>query len=388
MEKNVQIYLVGGAVRDQLLGHPYHERDWVVVGATPEWMLAQGFRAVGKDFPVFIHPTTGEEYALARTERKTAPGYTGFVFHAAPDVSLEQDLCRRDLTINAMAQNAQGELIDPYHGQQDLQARILRHVSAAFVEDPVRILRVARFLARYHRYGFSVAAETLQLMQHMVQHGEVQALTAERVWQELQRALGEDYPRAFFTSLQGCGALSLLFPCLEQNTQALGVLDAMCAQSQAPILRFAALFAAATADKAELQQLVQRYRIPNAYSQLAQLAQQHRRYYPDVLQATAAELLAFLEKADGFRQPQRLLELLEVLRAIHGDSDTVRSDRLQHAYRVASAVAVADVLQAGFTGQAIATELQRRRIAALAEQIAVSSRSEGSQEGHTGWPAA
>ena len=212
----MKIYLVGGAVRDQLLGLPVKERDWVVVGETPETMQARGFRAVGKHFPVFLHPDTHEEYALARTERKTAPGYRGFDVYAAPDITLEEDLLRRDLTINAMAMDIEGRLIDPYHGRQDLEARTLRHVSPAFSEDPVRILRVARLAARYAHLRFRVAGETQALMRKMVDLGEVNALVAERVWAELQRALAETTPVAFFETLRSCSAHARLFPEIER----------------------------------------------------------------------------------------------------------------------------------------------------------------------------
>ncbi|MDP1634710.1 MAG: multifunctional CCA addition/repair protein, partial [Gallionellaceae bacterium] len=209
MKSEPRIYCVGGAVRDRLLGLPVQDHDWVVVGSTPEAMAAQGFQPVGKDFPVFLHPQTHEEYALARTERKTAPGYRGFVVHAAPDVTLEQDLLRRDFTLNAIAQDADGKLIDPYGGVADLRAGILRHVSIAFSEDPVRILRAARFVARF---GFSIAPETLQLMRDMVSNGEADALVAERVWQELARGLMEKMPSRFFTTLRECGALARILP--------------------------------------------------------------------------------------------------------------------------------------------------------------------------------
>jgi len=209
-ERRVKIYCVGGAVRDALLGLPVQDHDWVVVGATPEQMLAQGFRPVGRDFPVFLHPQTHEEYALARTERKTAPGYAGFVFHAAADVTLEQDLARRDLTINAIAQDEQGALIDPYGGRADLANKILRHVSPAFAEDPVRILRLARFAARFA--DFSIAPETVELMRKMVDNGEVDALVPERVWQELARGLMERSPSRMFLTLRECGALQKLLP--------------------------------------------------------------------------------------------------------------------------------------------------------------------------------
>jgi len=213
----MEIYLVGGAVRDLLLGLPVKERDWVVVGSTPEEMIELGYTRVGKDFPVFLHPETREEYALARTERKTGPGYTGFDFHAAPDVSLEEDLQRRDLTINAMAENADGELIDPYDGRNDLDLGRLRHVSPAFAEDPVRILRVARFAARFAQWGFSVAHDTNALMRNMVAAGEVDHLVPERVWAELAKALAYDNPEKFFTVLHGCNALTVLFPEIEAD---------------------------------------------------------------------------------------------------------------------------------------------------------------------------
>lgn len=211
----MQVYLVGGAVRDQLLGHPYHEKDYVVVGATPEQLLAQGFQPVGKDFPVFLHPETKDEYALARTERKSGHGYHGFEFYTDSTVTLEQDLIRRDLTINAIAMDDEGTLYDPYGGQRDLELRVLRHVSDAFVEDPLRVLRVARFSARYKTLGFTVAEETLALMQQLADSGELEALTPERVWKETSRALMEDHADEYFEVLRRCGALKVLFPEIE-----------------------------------------------------------------------------------------------------------------------------------------------------------------------------
>lgn len=211
----MQVYLVGGAVRDHLLGHPYHEKDYVVVGATPEQLLVQGFQPVGKDFPVFLHPETKDEYALARTERKSGHGYHGFEFHTDPSVTLEQDLIRRDLTINAMAMDNDGNVYDPYGGQQDLCNKVLRHVSDAFVEDPLRVLRIARFAARYHALGFVVAPETLLLMQELAESGELDALTPERVWKETSRALMEAHADAYFETLRTCGALKVLFPELD-----------------------------------------------------------------------------------------------------------------------------------------------------------------------------
>lgn len=208
----MQVYLVGGAVRDRILGHPVVEKDYVVVGATPDQLIAQGFQPVGKDFPVFLHPETKEEYALARTERKSGHGYHGFEFFTAPDVSLEEDLIRRDLTINAMAMDDEGQVIDPYHGLEDINQKILRHVSDAFIEDPLRVLRVARFAARYHAYGFQVADETLDLMRKLAQSGELNTLTPERVWKETSRALMEEHADIYFDVLRQCGALKVLFP--------------------------------------------------------------------------------------------------------------------------------------------------------------------------------
>lgn len=211
----MRVYLVGGAVRDQLLDHPYHEKDYVVVGATPEQLLMQGYQPVGKDFPVFLHPQTKEEYALARTERKSGQGYHGFEFYTDQSVTLEEDLIRRDLTINAMAMDDEGNLYDPYHGQHDLKNRILRHVSQAFVEDPLRVLRIARFAARYKALGFSVAAETLTLMRTLAESGELNTLTPERVWKETARALMENHADEYFEILRQCGALKVLFPELD-----------------------------------------------------------------------------------------------------------------------------------------------------------------------------
>ena len=211
----MRVYLVGGAVRDHLLGHPYHEKDYVVVGATPEQLIALGYQPVGKDFPVFLHPKTKEEYALARTERKSGHGYHGFEFHTDVSVTLEEDLIRRDLTINAMAMDDDGNIYDPYKGQQDLADRVLRHVSDAFIEDPLRVLRIARFAARYKSFGFSIATETLVLMQQLAESGELEALTPERVWKETARALMEDHADEYFETLRACGALKVLFPELD-----------------------------------------------------------------------------------------------------------------------------------------------------------------------------
>ena len=301
----MQIYQVGGSVRDELLGLPSQDRDWVVVGATPQQLLALGYLPIGKDFPVFLHPSTKEEVALARTERKVSAGYHGFVFHAAPEVTLAQDLQRRDLTINAMARDAQGQLIDPYGGQRDLQARVLRHVSAAFSEDPVRILRIARFAARLP--DFSIAPETLALMQHMVAKGEVNALVPERVWQEVARGLMEQRPARLLETLHDCGALQVLWPELPYGTELLEALNRCAEMHTALPVRFAVLLG----EHAEA--LNPRFKAPNDCQQLARLAQQQRSALQNFATLTATEVVTVLEKCDVFRKPQRFEQLLQVV---------------------------------------------------------------------------
>ena len=338
----MQIFIVGGAVRDELLGRPNADRDYVVVGATPEAMLAQGFRPVGKDFPVFLHPETHEEYALARTERKTGRGYHGFAFHAAPDVTLEDDLARRDLTINAMAKAADGSLIDPFHGQRDLQAKVLRHVGPAFAEDPVRILRLARFAARFR--DFTVAPETLELMRGMVADGEVDHLVAERVWQELAKGLMEDKPSRMIEVLRDCGALARLLPEVNKlfgvpqradyhpevdtGIHTLMVVDQSARRGFVLPVRFSAL----THDlgKAETpadilprhlgheersvrltEQLCARLRVPNDCRDLALIM---ARYHGNVHRAgdlKASTIVTLFEKTDALRRPERFRQLLE-----------------------------------------------------------------------------
>jgi len=334
----MEIYLVGGAVRDRLLGHEPRERDWVVVGASPEAMTERGYRPVGRDFPVFLHPETGEEYALARTERKTSPGYRGFVIHAAPDVTLEEDLQRRDLTINAIAQDQQGALIDPFGGRSDLEQRVLRHVSAAFNEDPVRVLRVARFAARFADEGFQVAPETMALMRQMVESGEVDALVPERVWQETERALGESRPSVYIEVLRECGALQRIFPELDRlfgvpqpprwhpevdtGLHMLLVLDQAAQLSESIAVRFAALvhdlgkgttpphLLPAHHDHGErgakiIEQLASRLRIPNECRDLAVLVSRYHCLAHRAAELRADTILKLLEHLDAFRRPQR-----------------------------------------------------------------------------------
>ncbi|GGX89135.1 multifunctional CCA addition/repair protein [Vogesella alkaliphila] len=338
----MKCYIVGGAVRDRLLGLPVADRDWVVVGATPEMMQARGFRPVGKDFPVFLHPQTQEEYALARTERKSGRGYHGFVFHTSPEVTLEEDLIRRDLTINAIAEDEHGQLTDPYGGQADLQARLLRHVSPAFAEDPVRILRLARFAARF---DFAVAEETMQLMRDMVAAGEADALVAERVWQELAKGLMTAKPSRMFTVLRNCGALARLLPELDAlfgvpqradyhpeidtGDHVMRVLDYTAACGQPLSVRFAALMhdlgkARTPADilprhlgheargEAPLLALCERLRVPADCRDLARLATLYHTKIHRAAELRADTVLRLLRDCDALRRPERFLQLLEV----------------------------------------------------------------------------
>lgn len=298
----MRCYVVGGAVRDELLGLPVRDHDWVVVGATPQEMLDAGFRPVGKDFPVFLHPDTHEEYALARTERKTAPGYKGFSFHASPDVTLEEDLLRRDLTINAMARADDGQLVDPYGGQQDLAARVLRHVSPAFSEDPLRVLRVARFSARYEE--FSVAPETLELMRDIVAAGEVEHLVAERIWQELSRGLIEKHPLRMFDVLRACGALARILPELDGMDSA--AVTCAATQDAALEIRWACLLHHLDTNTARA--VSERIKSPNDVRDLAVLLTRENA----ALQATQtpATRLELLTRCDALRRPQRFHSLL------------------------------------------------------------------------------
>jgi len=300
----MQIFLVGGAVRDRRLFLPVTERDWVVTGARPEDLLRSGYQRVGKDFPVFLHPETHEEYALARQERKTGPGYTGFAFDTSPDVTLEQDLQRRDLTINAMAETEDGRLVDPFGGLKDLEGRWLRHVSPAFAEDPVRILRVARFAARFANLGFRIAPETLDLMQEMAKSGEVDALVAERVWKEMERALAEPDPAVFFEVLSACGALKVLFP----QELAIDALKKASLQVTDPPIRFAILLHAM--DFPQVKKLCERYRVPSAFRDLALLVVKYGGDYPKITGMDAEARVTLLEKLDAFRRPERFLNWL------------------------------------------------------------------------------
>jgi tRNA nucleotidyltransferase (CCA-adding enzyme) len=328
----VKAYVVGGAVRDELLGLPVQDKDYVVVGATPEELEAQGYKPVGKDFPVFLHPVTHEEYALARTERKSGRGYKGFTVHAAPDVTLEEDLRRRDLTINAMAKAPDGSLIDPFGGRKDLEAGVLRHVSEAFAEDPVRILRVARFAARF---GFRVADETMALMKSMVDSGEADFLVAERVWQEFSRGLAEPHPELMFEVLGRSGLAAKLLGGVKPIREIL----ARAARGGAPVaVRFAVM--AWPHAEAEVAALCERLKAPNEARELALLACRNRMALRGAAVASPAALLELLKRTDAFRRPERFEQLLEVARLAALDVDT---RRLRQALDAAAAVDAGEI---------------------------------------------
>jgi tRNA nucleotidyltransferase (CCA-adding enzyme) len=373
----MQVYLVGGAVRDELLGRSVQERDWVVVGATPEELLRQGYRAAGRDFPVFLHPKTHEEYALARLERKVGPGYRGFTTEYSPAVSLAEDLRRRDLTINAMARAADGQIIDPYGGQEDLRLRRLRHVSEAFAEDPVRILRVARFAARFAPLGFTIAPETQALMQRMVAAGEAAALVSERVWRELERALGEAQPTRFFEVLAACGALPVLMPELAPPLEpALAALARAADNGAAPPVRFAALLA--DLEATAIEALGTRLRAPNDYRELAQLTARLRTVVqrggsaPGQMPDDPEWRLALFELADAFRRPERFEQWLEVwaTRAASAGAPTravaATVQRLRIALATAAQVRLSAAELGGLQGPAIAARQRLLRLDALA----------------------
>ena len=404
----MEIYLVGGAVRDKLLGLPVKERDWVVIGEKPDSMLKQGFRPVGKDFPVFLHPKTHEEYALARTERKTAPGYKGFAIHAAPDVSLEQDLIRRDLTINAMALTPQGQLIDPYGGQRDLEQRLFRHISPAFAEDPVRILRVARFAARYAHLGFTLAEETRNLMQVMVETGEVDHLVPERVWAELFKALSEKMPSEFFNTLKACAALAKIFPelnCLfgvpqpekhhpevDTGVHAMLSLEQAARLSSSPEVRFAALvhdlgkgvtpkaswphhYGHETLGLPVLESLCTRLRVPNSFKVLAMQVMQYHTHSHRAFELRASTITDMLAALGAYKAGHKLPEFLQACEADAkgrtGFENTLypQAELLRGAARVASSVDTSSILNGELKGAHIGEAIRRLRIKAVAEYI-------------------
>lgn len=398
----MKIYLVGGAVRDKLLNYPVYERDWVVIGGTVDDMLAQGFRPVGKDFPVFLHPQTNEEYALARTERKTAPGYKGFAIHADTDVTLEQDLLRRDLTINAIAEDDTGHLFDPYGGQQDIEARLLRHVSGAFSEDPVRILRVARFAARYAHLGFKVADETMQLMCDMTARGEVDALVAERVWAEMVKALTERTPQQFFQVLRDCNALQRLLPELDKlfgvpqppqhhpevdtGIHSLMTLEQATKLSDNPVVRFAALMHDIGKGLTPVEMLpghhgheesgaqlfdsvAKRLRMPDQYKRLTSQVIRYHTHCHRAFELKASTLVDTLQALDALRNNNESLELF--LFACMADArgrtgfenrEYQQADLFRTAQQAALKVNAQPFIEQGLTGSAIGDALRRKRI--------------------------
>jgi tRNA nucleotidyltransferase (CCA-adding enzyme) len=404
----METYLVGGAVRDKRLGLPVKDRDHVVVGATPEQMTARGFRPVGADFPVFLHPVTKEEYALARTERKSGRGYKGFVVHAAPDVTLEDDLRRRDLTINAMAETLDGRLIDPFGGARDLEARRLRHVSPAFSEDPVRILRVARFAARFAPHGFTVADETMVLMRDMVASGEVDHLVPERVWTELVRALGEQMPSRFFEILRGCGALARLFPELEAlygvpqppehhpeidtGVHVMMVVDQAARLSADVRVRFAALMhdvGKGTTPREQwprhighearsvelIEKFSERLRVPNDHRDLALLVARYHGLCHRFAELRPGTVLELLESLDGLRRPERVEQFAVACEAdargrtgFEARPYPQRADlsRALAAIRAVDTTAIAaSAAQTGITGEVLGARIREQRIRAI-----------------------
>ncbi|WP_150305172.1 multifunctional CCA addition/repair protein [Pseudomonas saliphila] len=391
MTKHFTKYLVGGAVRDKLLGRAVTERDWVVVGATPEMMQQAGFRPVGQDFPVFLEPGSGEEYALARTERKSGRGYGGFTFHTSPDVTIEEDLIRRDLTVNAMAQAEDGTLIDPYGGQKDLEARLLRHVSPAFAEDPLRVLRVARFAARYAGLGFTVADETRELMRQLATSGELEALTAERSWKEISRAVMEPYPEVFIQVLRACGALEKLFPELDRlfdnslpkpaGSVGNRLLDRLriAAGMQIPLPgRWACLLLDIGKDSsppnnahALVKRVNQRCKAPRDCQDLALLACDYLSSIHGAIALPADELMQLFKSVDIYRRPERFEELLSVGEAdaralVSPDTPAYpQAEYLRAAADTARQVGIQPLLDQGFQGAELGAALDRERSRAL-----------------------
>lgn len=400
----MKTYLVGGAVRDRLLGLRVGERDWVVVGASPEQMREAGYTPVGKDFPVFLHPQSKEEYALARTERKTAVGYHGFEFYTGADVSLEDDLIRRDLTINAMAEDDDGRLIDPHGGQRDIEARVLRHVSDAFAEDPVRILRLARFHARFASLGFSVAEETLALMRQMVEAGEVDALVPERIWQEMRRALMCERPSQFIETLRACGALKKILPEvdalfgvpqtatyhpeIDTGVHVMMALDLAAAEQQPLEVRYAVLLhdlgKGLTPERflpshrghekkgvPPVKAVSERLRAPKTCAELAAIVTLDHLNVHRAAELRGETLLKLLERMDAFRQPTRLEQVIAACscdaRGRGGEPPTVYAggEILREAYERANTIQARDVMADGVTGPEIGKQMRARRIAVL-----------------------
>jgi tRNA nucleotidyltransferase (CCA-adding enzyme) len=360
----MKTYLVGGAVRDKLLGHPFHERDWVVVGSSAQELLDLGYQPVGKDFPVFLHPKSKEEYALARTERKSGPGYTGFDCFASPNVTLEEDLQRRDLTINAIAEDGNGNLIDPYGGQQDITDKIFRHVSPAFVEDPLRLLRIARFSARYAHLGFLLADETTALLQKISAGNELLALPAERVWKELQRSLVETSPQQFFYTLQKTDALKKLLPELSSLTKKNFSVLQLAIKEKNPAIGFALLFIDLELTGAE--QLCQRLKAPKEYRELALLINRHGGKCQQPF-THAEQLLDLLEQLDPFRRSDRFYHFLRCTELLFNNQ--VTTQQMEKAFKTCTSINAAKLAEEGLKGKAIANALRNRRLTTITQLI-------------------
>lgn len=397
----MQVFLVGGAVRDKLLNLPCKDKDWVVIGSTPKEMISEGFIQVGQDFPVFLHPETKEEFALARTERKQGKGYTGFACEASPNISLEEDLIRRDLTINAMAEDHQGKLIDPYGGKNDLDARLLRHVSSAFMEDPLRVLRVARFAARFKHLGFHIASETLDLMRQMTQLSELDHLTAERVCQETTRALGEKSPHTYFEVLRSVGALKILFPEIDRlfgvpqpekyhpeidcGIHTLMVLEQASKLSDDSCVRFAALthdlgkalsdpkkwphhYGHETAGLKPIIALCDRLRFPNQFKELALLACEFHTHIHRALELRAETALKVLKQCDAFRRPERFENILLCAiadsrgRTGYEDIDYPQADYFRTILKSTQAIQAKQFLEFGYKGKELGEKIDQARV--------------------------
>lgn len=367
----MEIYLVGGAIRDQLLELPIHERDWVVVGATPQELLDQHFTQVGKDFPVFLHPDTKEEYALARTERKSGKGYTGFVVNADASVTLEEDLLRRDLTVNAIAQAQDGTLVDPFHGQDDLTQKLLRHVSPAFIEDPLRVLRVARFMARLGPLGFTVTKGTIALMQKMAEQGDLSDLVPERVWKEWHRALSEKAPHLFIQTLEKSHALAALFPEITDATHACTLLIEASNRTKETLIRFAVMISGLDPDS--MMALCKRYKIPKKYAELARHVSQSFSQYQTIFSATPEEVLQLFKNLDAFRQPERFSDFLFCCDIITATKETA-IDQSAREFLSMLLVSLQKIdtqtfIKQGIEGPALGTAINEARITLIAKSL-------------------
>jgi tRNA nucleotidyltransferase (CCA-adding enzyme) len=368
----LQCHLVGGAVRDKLLGLPVEERDWVVVGSSPKQMLALGYTQVGLDFPVFLHPQTREEYALARTERKNGSGYSGFSVHAAPHITLEQDLLRRDLTINAMAMTATGQLVDPYGGQQDIQSRQLRHVSSAFNEDPLRVLRLARFAAYLQQFGFTIATPTLQLVLRMVSEGELKQLVPERIWRETHKALQTRNPEIYFYWLHHWGALQQLMPECDQlfrhTHSPLQPLQLMSQLNEDPSLRLASLLF--QLNQNQIKNLGQRFRIPKSYLQLAHTISRYQYQLRHYTALQAKQKHQLLQATRLLREPHRLADLIQLCAVISAQEQrqpttVLQSQCIMQDIHTVNAVAVKELMAQGLAGKVLGDALKKAQVQVL-----------------------